>query len=206
MFRRYLASHPVRKLQIGAGGNAIEGWLSTDIRPISPDVAYLDAARPFPFADQTFDYVYCEHMIEHIPWRRGLALLRECRRVLKPGGALRVATPNLAAILGLRGPALDPVADRYVTWVTSRYLEGLPGPHPTFVINNAFRNWGHQFLYDEHVLRLAMGEAGFDAVAVKAWGESDEEHFRGLEYHDRVIKNREMAEFETMILEGVAAA
>src|SRR5512133_1171766 len=95
IIRRYLRSNTVRKLQIGAGPTQLPGWLCTDIDPRSDEAVYLDATRRFPFEDGTFDYVYSEHMIEHITWLQGLSMLKECRRVMRPGGTLRVATPDL---------------------------------------------------------------------------------------------------------------
>ena len=73
---RYLASHEVRKLQVGAGQFPTPGWLNTDLDPTvsrraSPDgprVVFLDATRRFPFADHTFDYAFSEHVIEHVPY------------------------------------------------------------------------------------------------------------------------------------------
>ena len=79
----YLASDQVKKLQLGAGVTLLEGWLSTDINPRSDRSMYLDATKRFPFDSNTFDYIYSEHMIEHLSWHQGLHMLRECRRVLR---------------------------------------------------------------------------------------------------------------------------
>jgi len=51
-----------------------------------------------PFRDASFDAVYHSHVIEHLTPRDASAFLRECVRVLKPGGAIRVATPDLEAM------------------------------------------------------------------------------------------------------------
>jgi SAM-dependent methyltransferase len=46
-----------------------------------------------PFADNTFDLVICNHVIEHVPaWE---ALAQELHRVVRPGGIVYVATPNI---------------------------------------------------------------------------------------------------------------
>lgn len=45
------------------------------------------------FADGTFDYVTCSHLVEHV--HEPMGLLRECFRVLRPGGALWLETPNI---------------------------------------------------------------------------------------------------------------
>src|SRR5262245_23305353 len=79
--RNYLKSHPVGKLQLGAGGNDPVGWLNTDIATTMKEV-YLDATDRYPVPDGSFQYVFSEHMIEHVSWEAGLAMLKECYRVL----------------------------------------------------------------------------------------------------------------------------
>lgn len=198
----YVAMHPVRKLQLGAGPSALDGWLKTDLVPASPDVVYLDATRPFPIPDQTFDYVCCEHMIEHISQPQGRSLLRECRRILKPGGIARIATPDLEVLIGLYHSRGEPLVERYIAWITDRHLEGVQVHRASFVINNAFRNWGHQFLYDGELLEMAMRESGFVDLVRHPPGESDDEHLRGIEAHGRNVSDEEMNCFETMVYEG----
>ena len=197
----YIAAHPVRKLHLGAGKASPPGWLATDIAPSSEEIVYLDASKRFPIADATFDYVYSEHMIEHIAWDVGRRMLAECRRILKPGGTLRVATPDLAVIIGLYRSD-DPMAARYVRWITDRSIRGLNAYHPAFVINNAFRNWGHQFLYDAEVLQASLRDAGFRAIRRCAYGESADGNLRGVECHGRNIGDEAIAAFETMVFEA----
>lgn len=198
----YLRSHPVRKLHLGAGPGSPPGWLSTDIRPQSDKVVYLDAAAVFPIADETFDYVFSEHMVEHLPWQAGRAMLQECHRVLKPGGTIRVATPDLAVLLGLYGEQRSPLADRYVRWIVDSFMPEIRIYSASFVINNAFRNWGHQFLYDAELLGTALREAGFTGIRRCDYGSSADANLRGIESHGRNVGDQEMAAFETMVFEA----
>jgi len=200
--RAYFQQCPTRKLQIGAGGNFLEGWLNTDYLPKSGRYVFLDATKPFPFADSSFDYVFSEHIIEHIPYQAGCFMLRECRRVLKPGGRVRIATPDLATLLALYTPEKSDIQERYIRWVVDRFLPEVEVYSAAFVINNAFRNWEHQFLYDQETLQRAMQEAGFVEVARYAPGESDDPILRGLEAHGRATGSEEINRFETMVLEG----
>ena len=202
IIRNYLQSNEVRKLQIGAGPTAIKGWLSTDINPRTDEHVYLDATRPFPFQDGTFDYVYSEHMIEHINWSQGLFMLKECRRVLRPGGAIRVATPDLKVLLDLYARPDEPRAAAYIKWITDTFLEDVKVYRPTFVINNAFENWGHQFLYDGETMTLALREAGFEEIRRCESEQSEDPHLRGIESHGKNVGDRDMAAFETMVFEA----
>jgi SAM-dependent methyltransferase len=93
--REYLEAHTVRKLQLGAGANNVPGWLNSDIMPEGGSI-YLDATGTYPLADGSFHYIFAEHLIEHLSWEDGLKMLKECYRVLAPGGKLRIITPNLS--------------------------------------------------------------------------------------------------------------
>jgi predicted SAM-dependent methyltransferase len=206
VIKDYLASHAVRKLQIGAGRTSLDGWLSSDIRPAGGHVLFLDATKPFPFAGAVFDYVFSEHMIEHITWSEGLSMLRECRRVLKPGGKVRIATPDLRVFLGLYQNPRDPLNEAYMQWFTALRTSGIPCARASFVVNAAFRNWGHQFLYDGELLTLALQEAGFINIQSCVQGASADEHLRGIESHGKNVADDEMAAFETMVYEGQSPA
>lgn len=57
----------------------------------------LDISEPLPFADGSVDWVYAEHLIEHVTMPVAVGWLREARRVLRPGGVLRITTPTWPA-------------------------------------------------------------------------------------------------------------
>ena len=59
------------------------------------NVRYLNVARRFPYADETFDYIYSSHLLEHLYPEQARQALEESARVLKPGGILRLAVPDL---------------------------------------------------------------------------------------------------------------
>lgn len=202
LIRRYLRSHAVGKLQLGAGTNPLPGWLNTDGYPASLRVLALDARRRLPFPDRAFDYIFSEHHIEHMAWRDGRAMLHECHRVLRPGGRFRVATPDLDVLLELRSPRRTPAQDQYVRWIVDTFAPEIGVHSGTVVLNHAFRSWGHQFIYDEPTLRCLMTGAGFVDVVRYPMGVSDDDHLRGIEHHGVAVGNVEMNQFETMVLEG----
>ena len=88
---RYLAQSKAPKLNIGIGGRLLNGWLNTDYYDSAlPMVMYLDIKEHFPFEEETFDYIFNEHVIEHISYRDGVKMLTECFRVLKTSGKIRI--------------------------------------------------------------------------------------------------------------------
>ena len=88
-------------LNLGCGNRFHPSWVNLDISPRHPSVLQHDVNRGIPFWDDHFDVVYHSHMLEHIRRRDVQPFLQECRRVLKPGGILRVATPDLERICEL---------------------------------------------------------------------------------------------------------
>ncbi len=199
--RRYLGSHPVRKLQVGAGSNARPGWLNGDIEPLGSGVIYLDACRRFPFPDSTFNYVFSEHMIEHVSYADGRNMLSECYRVMVPGGRIRICTPDLANFLKLFRVDRSRVEDEYLAWATREFIPAADAVDPVFVLNNYVRDWGHQFIYDRRTLARALEHAGFSDVSYHELGESADRELRGLEYADRMPPG--FLALESMVLEAV---
>ena len=183
--RRYFASHALRKLQVGSGGHPLPGWLNTDMQPLRGDILYLDAARPFPFADQSFDYVFSEHVIEHLTLERGERMLGECFRVLRPGGKLRISTPDLLFLVGLLQPKRSSIANAYLHWAMEQFVPDQAWAGPVAVINNGVRAWGHSFIYDAATLAEAMRRAGFGEARRCEAGQSPDPELSGLENVDR---------------------
>jgi predicted SAM-dependent methyltransferase len=202
--RDYLSSHQVRKLQLGAGGNDPEGWLNTDIEPDSKEL-YLDATERYPFPDASFRYVFSEHVIEHVPWEGGLAMLKECYRVLAPGGKIRTVTPNLAKYLQLLAGVADADAQRFID--AKLHRNGWPvTPVPgAYILNRQVREFGHQFLYDPATLRKSLELAGFKQITEYRIGEKTDPVFEEAEFRtgDRASDLRLINAWEAMAFEAV---
>jgi predicted SAM-dependent methyltransferase len=158
--RKAFDSGSFKKLHLGCGDNPLPGWFNTDLNPTRPNVATLDATKPFPFPSNSIDEIFTEHMIEHIPYTDAISMLKECYRVLQPGGKVRVSTPDLAFLVALYKPESD-VQKRYIKWSCDYWISWAPKPSSVFVINNFVRDWGHKFIFDEQTLREAFATAGF---------------------------------------------
>ena len=201
---QYLRSRPVRKLQLGAGGNDPPGWLNTDITPSDKEV-YLDATSRYPFPDGSFHYVFSEHMIEHVSWEAGVMMLRECYRVLAKGGKLRIVTPNLAKFIQLLDGNPDADAQRFID-TKLRFERGPITPIPgAYILNREVREYGHQFLYDPPTLRKTLELAGFKQIAQYEVTKDTDPVFREVELRTRhpipdmrVINNWEAMAFEAV--------
>jgi len=198
----YLNAHPVRKLQIATSNNLLPGWLNTDIFLNQDTVVYLDATRRFPFDDNTFDYVMAEHMIEHVEYREAQVMLRECFRVLKPGGRVRVATPDLRFLLALYSREKTDFQRHYIEWAVARFLPEVRACKDVFVINNFFHAWGHRFLYDQETLYYALSTSGFCGIMFYKPGDCEDPVLKNLESHGRELQAEDINQFETIVVEG----
>lgn len=182
----YLSKNTSRKLHIGCGDNVREGWLNADYFPTNPDILHLDATHTFPFRDNEFDYVFSEHMIEHVSYSQGEKMLSESYRVLRPGGKLRISTPDMAFLVGLYGSSKSDVQNKYIRWATDRFIKSAPFYGDVFVINNFVRNWGHQFIYDESSLRASIEKVGFSTIIRCELNDSADDALRCLENEKRM--------------------
>jgi predicted SAM-dependent methyltransferase len=189
---RYLAEHEVRKLQLGAAENIKPGWLNTDLHGYGrgDELVYLDVRRRFPLPDASFDLVYSEHTLEHLTYAQGQQCLRECFRVLRPGGTIRTATPSLEQLARLYDGG--DLQERYVRWAVETLEPEVGAPLPGVVLNNFFRSWGHRFIYDPQTLRYALTEAGFVEI--------EEQQLSELERH--LAEAPEFNQLETFVLEA----
>jgi predicted SAM-dependent methyltransferase/glycosyltransferase involved in cell wall biosynthesis len=160
-------------LNIGCGKKHLSGFVNMDIK--RPYDKKLDARKGLLFADQTVDRIYNEHFLEHLTQAEGLGFLRECRRVLKPSGVVRVAMPDL-----------DDVARRYVSedwrsdgdmfklgydWVANRCE----------MLNLSMREWGHKHVYNEEELIRIAQMAGLEVTKRYEYGKSDTPELAGRE-------------------------
>ncbi len=197
---RYFAESNAPKLNIGCGGNVLAGWLNTDIYPELPMVMYLDATQDFLFKEETFDYIFSEHVIEHISYWDGVKMLTECFRVLKKCGKIRISTPDLVFLVDLTRPDKTDLQRAYIKWAANTFTPGVPDDNEVFVINNFVRNWGHTFIYDENTLRGAMSNAGFKMITKFDQHESKDVALRDLENEQHLPPN--FLRLETLTLEG----
>lgn len=198
----YLAGDGAKKLHIGCGHNRLAGWLNSDIRPKHANVIHIDLFKPLPFPDASLDYIFSEHVIEHFTWEDGQTILGECHRVLKPGGRLRISTPDMAFVVGLYGEGKSQLQQDYIRWSSETFIRQ-GEKTDTFVINNFVRKWGHLFIYDPKTLSRCLQDRGFSAIEGFAMNESHDPELTGLENEGRLPPG--FLVLETFTLEGVKA-
>jgi len=86
-------------LNLGCGSRFLTTWTNVDFVTNSENVIAHDLTKGIPFPNDRFDALYHSHLLEHFTREDGKFFLRECFRVLRPGGVLRVVVPDLEQIV-----------------------------------------------------------------------------------------------------------
>lgn len=148
------------RLHLGCGRRHVEGWLNVDLSGSDLDI---DLACRLPWRDQQFSVVVSQQVIEHLELHRELMpLLREIRRVCRPGAEIWLSTPDLARVCSSyhRSGGADLLADRQTRhpgW--TKVMADVPASH---MINHLFHQMGqHKNLLDFDLLEWALTRTGF---------------------------------------------
>lgn len=176
------------KLNFGCGSCKLAGWVNVDIDPANqPEVVSDLRAARLPWTDESVGFIHMEHFFEHIPKEAGQRLLGECRRMLRPGGVVRISGPDLQKIAALY------LSGDVELW---RSRSNAPCETITDFMNDVFYGWGHCYIPDPPQLRLMLQRAGFSFIEVWPYGQS--------RYADLCnIEVRGASQNEDFVIEGV---
>ena len=94
-------------------------WTNVDIVSTGESVIAHDLTQGIPFPDASFDVVYHSHLLEHIPKTEAESFLKECRRVLRPQGVLRIVVPDLEQIARTYLIALEQASSGSQEWASN---------------------------------------------------------------------------------------
>jgi predicted SAM-dependent methyltransferase len=167
---------PIR-LNVGAGPAPLAGWINTDANWRNP--LYLDISKPWPVPAGRISHVYADNVIEHFPLAVGREVLANAFAALRPGGWIRLATPDVerTARIYLDDPSLCRLHMKFLA------EEGFTVTHPVDLLRVTFAECDHQggYLYDFASLAQELAAAGFIDVRRAETGASEEPAFEGLE-------------------------
>ena len=168
--------HRVR-VHLGSGDHHIAGWINVDFSPAMDVEVAADLTREMPFRASSVDLIHSEDFIEHVDETAGKLVLRECHRVLRSGGVMRLLTPDLRALVEEVYVRRD---RRHLRWCGVN----LDTDDPCGALNMHMRMGGeHRFLYDEERLTSQVRDAGF-AVRRAGYNRSSIAELRFLDLRD----------------------
>jgi predicted SAM-dependent methyltransferase len=194
--RNYSEVKSITKINIGCGGNVIDepSWINLDIIP-SRKVYYLDARHPLKFKDNTIEIIFTEHMLEHLYFDEALEFLKECYRVLKPSGVIRIAVPDLYVVHKILSGAAGSM--QYVDYICDNF--NCCDEYDT--VNLLFYGHGHKYIYSYDKLKTVLNAIGFIDIIRENVGKSKCNELKNREYHSNVV-GQDINCFETLVVEA----
>ena len=197
---KYLQQTSEPKIHIGCGESFFPGWLNCDKFVAGADI-YLNVYSKFPFADNTFNKAYSEHLIEHLNVDKVHHFLHEIYRTLRPGGILRLTCPDfdkfVLAYVNKDKSFYDKVLPNFewkkeshpdLTWV----LRSQASPLVAYTVKDYFN---HKWMYDFATLESCLHEVGFTKVVKQEFQQSIDEECASLD--------GESKEFESLYIDAV---
>ncbi len=142
-------------LHLGCGLKFLPGFVNIDGNLFRKTDMWLDLRNGLPFPDNSVSSVYSSHVLEHFYPEELTVLLRECHRVLRRGGGLRIVVPDMGG------------AVRAFLAGQSSFFSDFPRAHNSLggkLSNLLFCEGGHRQGFDFSYLEELLQEAGFSRV------------------------------------------
>jgi predicted SAM-dependent methyltransferase len=162
------------KVKLNIGCHTVmyhHGWINMDLSDLTAFAQHYgyayhrhDVRAGIPYNTASVDMIHCSHMLEHLTYDDGLKFLKECRRVLKDDGIIRVAVPDATLLLAkFAAGTLDDFAEisDEVAQTDSRIRK----------LHSLLYN-GHQATYDVFLLKEQFEKAGFTHSGAQRFRES----------------------------------
>ena len=134
------------------------------------DVLNYDVTKGLPFEDNSIDYIYSSHFIEHLSFGDAIEFFKECKRVLKRGGILRIICPDLEKWINNYIQNDKQFFDKYKQQIDidtpSNYVYNLLDKVNTKgqIMCSNFYNWDHKWMWDFESMESVLKDVGFDKI------------------------------------------
>jgi SAM-dependent methyltransferase len=181
------------KLHLGCGKNRLEGW-SNHNRDV-------DIRLPLPFESLSAEFVFAEHLIEHVPFLAGVAFLEEVWRVLRPNGVLRLSFPDPLRVAELASDDLE---------IYRSMVHGQRGDSKAMrgrelsraeLVRAVLVSWGHQSAWTYDLAFAVLVASRFDTVNPCKYANSAWPELHGIDGHHREVGPAAL--LETSVVEAV---
>jgi predicted SAM-dependent methyltransferase len=149
------------------------------------DIEYGDATKGLPIQDESVDVLYSSHMLEHLDKNEAEKFLRESFRVLRPGGIIRIAVPDIKRQIAHYNESGD--ADAFVE------ATHLCVPRPRSLAQRLrlllVGTRHHQWMYDANSLSELLQEHGFIKADEMPVGQTKIHEYEPLDLQERASES-----------------
>lgn len=131
-------------------------------------IRYCNVTRGLPFASDSVDVIYSSHMLEHLDREEASRFIDEAFRVLKRGGHIRLAVPDLKKLVD--GYVANEDADTFMlrTHTCQARPKSLPARLRQVLVGARHHHW----MYDAKSLVRLLSSRGFADVSDVAAGKT----------------------------------
>jgi len=155
-------SEPV-KVHLGSGPHLLPGWINVDYEADFKPEVVADLSQRFPFDDNSVDYIHSEGVLCQFDLNDGHHFVSECFRILKPGGYMRLLSPDLRRLLAAYLHDAERGQDQLAQLWQREVEIPLQLATSAEVVNKGVRDL-HKFMYDSPTLTQVLENCGFNAT------------------------------------------
>jgi len=154
---------PIR-IDLGSGPVKRKGYIGIDLSP-NADIQW-DLRKGLPFNDNIISVIRSDHFFEHLELREIIALLKECHRVLKPGGILDFSVPHI-------NPYIDAYLRKDYEFINEKITDIPKGDEELYctcfdrIMWLLHRNGEHKSMFDKESIIDKVKLAGFSNVSIR---------------------------------------
>jgi predicted SAM-dependent methyltransferase len=208
---RELSGKQKLRIHLGCGDDIKEGWVNLDLRLDGPGPALQDDLETLfinydirlglPIAENSCDIVYSCHFFEHLNYKEGVQLMRDCHRVLRPGGVFRFCLPNFKRAFEAYVKNDHKYFDSLLEMQWPGQLRDIRNVLPEvehgtesivdYINYVVYQSGEHKCVYDEEKVMLLLRHIGFRQVAPSSFEASidvDSEVRRNYSFYLEAIK------------------
>lgn len=160
-------------LNIGSGSAVIKDFINIDFFGV-PGIDYAaDLRKPLLIPDSSVDGIFCEHTIEHLTYEQVQALLKECNRVLKVGGVIRIILPDLSKFIEAYQTDNSRWFDDWESLMFTNSNDHSRSQRrlstPIEAISFVTQEYGHLSCWDQQTIQLYLKRANFVKIEEKSF-------------------------------------
>jgi predicted SAM-dependent methyltransferase len=174
-----------RYLNVACGDNVHPDFINLDYQWRPGIELCWDITKCIPFPTRSIKGIFIEHCLEHLTYAQCCGVLKDFRRVLQPGGVVRIVVPDAELYLDLyqnykKGEFVE------FPYVSQQDLQN--GITPMMAVNRVFCDHGHLFAYDAKTLEMMLRNAGFADICKEGFRTGRDENLM-IDSEERKIES-----------------